>query len=59
MVIARIEAKPEGSGSGEVNQVIGEVVQQGTTITRYHVKSALVLLEQGFPVMLSFSVKKG
>ena len=31
MVIGRIEAIPEGSGSGEVNQVIGEVVQQGTT----------------------------
>ncbi len=54
MVIGRIEAIPEGSGSGEVNQVIGKVVQQGTTITCYHVKSASAHLTEGFPTMLRF-----
>ena len=54
MVVDRIEAIPEGSGSGKVNQVIGEVVQQGTTITSYHVKSASAPSTEGFPTMLRF-----
>jgi hypothetical protein len=55
MVIAGIHTKPEGRGSGEVPNMLSQVVQQGTIITCWHVENPVALLEHGFLSMLQRS----